>query len=530
MSRRLGQSATVAPSVRTWRATTAVRVFALALAAGQALSAGSFKGAAAILFTLVMIALVSAVLEAGLAGRRSPWIPVVEGIVVATLLVTSLPVDALLVYLAVPPMVAGLRHGWVTTVNTTLTSGAAVLASSVGYDGQRLEVAGLLAAFPWLAIGLGAGLLAAWQSRSVRHLEASQAPYTTAHHLLAQLHDLTRKVGVGLDSPTIAQELAESVRAEAGASAALVTLRSPTGGLEPCARAGDHSPLAEVADFCSAAGRAVTDDTRAGLLLRVQDDVFGVLALDRARGWSDDELRGLQEYVDGRALRLETALLFDEVRMMATSEERNRLAREMHDGVAQEVVALGYLVDEIESQTTEPTALSAAQNLREEISRVVAELRFSIYDLRHEMADQALSGALAEYAREVSAGSDLRVHLTFDEQGPALHRRTEAEVLRVAQEAITNARKHARAINLWVTFATDGKSVSLVVEDDGIGSAGPKDRHYGMHTMRERAERIGAQLTVADRRDGGTVVSLRSTSLSPIGDDRSHEHSRPAGR
>ena len=71
MSRRsLGQSTVIVPSVRTWRATTAVRVFALALAAGQVLSGQSFERSALILFALIVVALVSVVLEAGLAGRR----------------------------------------------------------------------------------------------------------------------------------------------------------------------------------------------------------------------------------------------------------------------------------------------------------------------------------------------------------------------------------------------------------------------------------------------------------------------------
>jgi signal transduction histidine kinase len=507
-----------------------VRVFALALATGQSLSAGSLESSGAILFTLALIAMVTAVLEAGLAGRRSPWIPVVEGILVATLLTTSLPVATLLVYLAVPPVVAGLRHGWVTTVNTGLSSGAAVLASSVGYRDLGLDADRLASSYPWLTIGLGAGLLAAWQSRSVRRLEASQAPYATAHHLLAQLHTLTHQGHIGLDSPSVAHDLAVSLCSEAEARGTAVFVESRTGGLEPCSHVGDDGGLAEVASMSHAASQAVMDGNRAALLLRVQDEVFGVVAMWRQHPWTSDELREIQLSIDDQALPLETALLFDDVRMAATSEERSRLAREMHDGVAQEVVALGYLVDEIESQTREPAALDTAAVLRDEISRVVAELRFSIYDLRHEVADQDLAGAISDYVKETAAGTDLRVHLSFDEQGPALPQRVQAEVLRVAQEAINNVRKHARAINLWVSFATDGDFVHLVVEDDGIGSAGPKPRHYGMHTMSERAERIGAELTVANRRDGGTVVSLRTTAHTRIGDDRRHEHSSPAGR
>ena len=125
--------------------------------------------------------------------------------------------------------------------------------------------------------------------------------------------------------------------------------------------------------------------------------------------------------VDEQSLRLDTALLFDDVRSLATEEERNRLAREIHDGVAQEIASLGYLVDDLAATTIDPEARSAALALRREVTRVVSELRLSIFDLRHGIDEEGgLAGALAEYVREVGAASDLRVHLVLDEQQTAL--------------------------------------------------------------------------------------------------------------
>ena len=158
-----------------------------------------------------------------------------------------------------------------------------------------------------------------------------------------------------------------------------------------------------------------------------------------------------------------------------------------------------------------PAVQRSADDLRDEISRVVSELRFSIFDLRHDVDEAgSFSGALAEYIREIGTRSDLRVHLLLDERGPRLPRRTEAELLRIAQEAIGNVRKHARAVNLWVTLTTNDTELCLVVEDDGVGAAAPRTGHYGLHTMRERAERINADLTLCPRADGGTTVTLRS--------------------
>ena len=256
-------------------------------------------------------------------------------------------------------------------------------------------------------------------------------------------------------------------------------------------------------------GQAVQQAEATALPLRVGDHVFGALVLG-GRQVHTTQLSDLQQLVDEQALRLDTALLFSDVSAIATTEERNRLARDIHDGIAQEVVSLGYLADEI-AECDDPAVQRSADDLRDEISRVVSELRFSIFDLRHDVDEAgSFSGALAEYIREIGTRSDLRVHLLLDERGPRLPRRTEAELLRIAQEAIGNVRKHARAVNLWVTLTTNDTELCLVVEDDGVGAAAPRTGHYGLHTMRERAERINADLTLGPRADGGTTVTLRS--------------------
>jgi signal transduction histidine kinase len=201
----------------------------------------------------------------------------------------------------------------------------------------------------------------------------------------------------------------------------------------------------------------------------------------------------------------------------------------MHDGVAQEIVGLGYIVDEIESISDQEQTRDLASALRSEITRLVSEIRFSIFDLRHEVTDGRLSSPLADYAREVSHATGLRVHLSLSESGPPLPARTATEVLRVAQEAIGNVRKHARARNLWVTFHFDGTTLSLEIEDDGVGNAEPREHHWGLQTMRERAEGVGARLDVAPRPDGGTVVILRSPTTAPSEGESAHGHHRATG-
>jgi signal transduction histidine kinase len=84
----------------------------------------------------------------------------------------------------------------------------------------------------------------------------------------------------------------------------------------------------------------------------------------------------------------------------------------------------------------------------------------------------------------------------------------EVEIMRIVQEAITNARRHSRAKNLWVTLRTAPPRAFVRVADDGVGLRGKRGDSYGMDIMRERAARIGGRLDVRQRVGGGTVVDL----------------------
>ncbi|MFC0221339.1 sensor histidine kinase [Nocardioides zeicaulis] len=487
-----------------WRVTTAIRVFALALATGIVLSDDRAGVSGPLLAALGVIAATGSALDWTTDLRRTGWTATAEMLLAALMLASADPSAGLYAYLAAPPVVAGLRQGLVTTVNVAFVGALGVLAAVGAATGSDPRPQ-LIDAGPWVLSGLGAGLLTSWQSRSLRHLDARRAPYEAAHHLMAQLHGLARRREVGLDTAQLAADLESHLRRATGATASGVWTGSVEEGLVLLSSYGDTTSLA------AEVGRPPEARSPGVRVLPIQgtEGVLGFVALSGVLRWNEEIGDKAAEVTDNFALRIDTAVLFDELRWMATSEERNRLAREMHDGVAQEIVALGYVVDEIASISDDPEARALAEGLRDEISRVVGELRYSIYDLRHTVSDHRLSGALSEYVRElVATGTDLRVHLTFDESGAPLSARTETELLRIAQEAISNVRRHSRAENLWVTFVTDGVQFQLTIEDDGIGSAAPRDRHWGLQTMTERAAGIGAVLEVCNRDHGGTRVHL----------------------
>lgn len=508
-------------SLRQWRVTTAVRVFTLALATGSAAASSTLGQATPLIAAMGVIAAITSAFEWGTPTANMRWLPIGEALLVALVLMSVPEQPGIVAYLAVPPVVAGVRFGLVTTTNATFVAAAAsIITVVIASDPHGVER--LTRAAVWLLAGYGVGCLASWQLRSVRDIEARQAPYAAANQLMSQLHQLAQRGRLGLDSAQLAVELETALRTETEAESSAVFVVGTDDSVGLLASHGDAAALFALRDQLAQSGSTLPDV--AELPLRSADKVRGTVLLIRSSGWSDEEREAAQEIADDFVVRLDTAVLFDDVRLIATAEERNRLAREMHDGVAQEVVALGFLVDEIEEISSEPETRALAATLRDEISRVVTELRFSIFDLRHHVAEHRLSGALAEYVREVSHGSELRVHLLLDESGPPLPSWTESELLRVAQEAIGNVRKHAHAMNLWVTLASDSAGITLRIEDDGIGNAMPRDRHWGLQTMSERAERIGAQLTVTPRPDGGTVVLLCSTEVPPPERTETRDH------
>ncbi len=141
---------------------------------------------------------------------------------------------------------------------------------------------------------------------------------------------------------------------------------------------------------------------------------------------------------------------------------------------------------------------------------MITELRMSLFELRSEVDRQGgLTAAVSEYARTVGAAGGMRVHFSIEETPARLPASVEAELMRIAQEAITNARKHAGAQNLWVSCEIDPPYARIEVSDDGagIGPHRPEGR-LGLAIMAERAERIRGQLEITPRATGGTSVAV----------------------
>ncbi|MDP3971817.1 MAG: sensor histidine kinase [Candidatus Nanopelagicales bacterium] len=362
--------------------------------------------------------------------------------------------------------------------------------------------------------------------------------YLAAHELLSQLAQLSRALPAGLDEIRLAQVLLEQIALETPYDRAAFYSVNDLDHLVPVTTLGADHLKWESRDVARSAedlapgrsGRTIDLTPKsqpasarpnsgpnpgsfaAILPAWVGDRRIGVAVIERDNGpWTVDQLAAAERTVADAAIQLDAGRLFSDVRALATAEERRRLAREIHDGVAQEIASLGYQADDIAAGCPDPRTEQAIRALRRELSRVVTELRLSIFDLRADVqADGGLGAALSSHVRQVGAASGLTVHLVLDESSRRLGSAAETELFRIAQEAITNARRHSSAENLWVTCRVHPPQALLRVADDGQGLGSARIDSYGLDIMQERARRMGAQFTVRDREGGGTVVEVVS--------------------
>lgn len=251
--------------------------------------------------------------------------------------------------------------------------------------------------------------------------------------------------------------------------------------------------------------------------LRARGTLVGMLALEHhAPGsYGRRELQLLDGFVDSAALAIDNARWFARLRAIGADEERVRIARDMHDRLGQSLASVGFGLDLIRRQVRDEPLLEDLDRLRVEVRGAVAEVRETLGDLRTDVSDQrGFVETLAGYLERVEARAGLEVNFTHH-SGPRLPLNQERELWRIAQEAVTNAERHAGAQHLSVRWDCNGSGAVLVVADDGkgfaVGEAGRPDS-FGLRGMRERADAIGALLDVDSAPGAGTVVRCRLDS------------------
>jgi signal transduction histidine kinase len=483
------------------------------------------------MIALTVVAVLASRTTPNLRLRRA--LRLVEAAFAAALISAGMPeTEVLLPYLVVPSFAAGFGLGTIDATAVTLTS-AVMFVGVRAVEGGTWDSLDMVEVIQWLGVAMTAGLMSGWARRLLQEERRTTSSYASAHQLLTALRDVSRGLPSGLDEVSLAQSILMSVSTHLEFDRGAVYSRDQKGIITPLAYQG-----ADRLEWNPRSGDRVWDSRFdmttpsqleqtitpgiegycAFLPIHLADRIIGLVAVERTSGpWPHRNLLAAQSVVDDAGLQLETGQLFSEVRSIATVEERRRLAREIHDGIAQELASLGYVVDDLSARSADPEITEELADLRGELTRMVSELRLSIFDLRSDVQPSTgLGAALSSYVRSTGAGSALTMHLILDESSMRLPVEVETEVLRIAQEAITNARKHSRARNLWVTCRVDPPRVFLRVADDGQGLGSPRADSYGLEIMRERADRIGADLSMRQRVGGGTVVELTHGSPTVV--------------
>lgn len=200
----------------------------------------------------------------------------------------------------------------------------------------------------------------------------------------------------------------------------------------------------------------------------------------------------------------------------AQEQERTRLAREVHDGPAQALSNAIFQVEVVQRLLDRDELLARAElkQLREVLTRELRGVRAYLSQLRPPLlTDLGLSGAISEAADQIGTALGVQVAVELDEGIDSLPETVEIVALRVIQEALQNARKHAQATSIRVRMAREDASWVVEVRDDGKGFDADDPpisgrRHFGLQFMRERAELIGARFEVRSSPNLGTAVRM----------------------
>jgi two-component system NarL family sensor kinase len=259
----------------------------------------------------------------------------------------------------------------------------------------------------------------------------------------------------------------------------------------------------------------------ASIPLYFQDKPLGIMNVTGPewRKLTADELQLLSTIAYQVGIAIERARLAEDATRLARAEERTRLAREIHDTLAQGLTAIALNIEgAMHRLETHP------DQARERLGRALAMARENLEDARRSVLDlrsaaglegKPLAEALAGLARTFTSDTGVPATVRAANVGE-LPQRTERELYRIAQEALTNVRKHAHAHSVEITLRRRGATLTLSVRDDGRGFArgarptGPAiDGGQGLVGMRERARLLGGRLQISSATERGTRVVAR---------------------
>ena len=271
-----------------------------------------------------------------------------------------------------------------------------------------------------------------------------------------------------------------------------------------------------------------------GVPIRYKDRAVGSLYLTDKHGGApftpeDEEIVRL--FSNQAAVAIQNAQLYERVQALAVETERTRISREMHDGLAQVLSYVNTKAQAIEALLDNedvPSARAQLKELSQAAREVYGDVREGILALRTQAGgERSFADALAAYITEYQhqLGPSTRVDLRIPDN-LNLTPLQEVQILRIVQEALTNARKHASAEHISVTFSQGTRGLEIEVWDDGSGFNPLAIKrgewpHLGLQTMQERAEAIGGAFEIESTPGNGTRVRVTVPHPSSVRTERS---------
>jgi signal transduction histidine kinase len=236
----------------------------------------------------------------------------------------------------------------------------------------------------------------------------------------------------------------------------------------------------------------------------------------------EDELLA-QMFATQAAIAIDNARLHDQVQRLAVVEERERIGRDLHDGIIQGIYAVALSLEDVpELMADEPAeAVERVDRAIDALNASIREIRNFILGLQSEFVGGAdLPGGLATLAREfqLNAAIDIAVDVAGGaEASRDLPASVRVNLLQMAREVLSNTARHSRAGSASIRLVERDGTVELAIDDDGVGfdpATTPGSAHLGLANLRDRAAAIGASLAIDSAPGAGTRIIARVPLLS----------------
>ena len=249
-----------------------------------------------------------------------------------------------------------------------------------------------------------------------------------------------------------------------------------------------------------------------GVPVRLGSEIFGNLYLaGKETGFTEAD----QEAVEGLATiagaAIHTARLQRRLRRLAVVEDRERIARDLHDAIIQDLFAVGLSLQAHSQTALEPATRDLISNTVDRLDDAIAALRRFIFELQPPgWSRRDLKGEVAELLSHLGKAHEADTELTIEGALEALQAGLVDDALQLVSEAVSNALRHSGAETVEVMLHRDGDELMLVVKDDGAGfdPSQPTDG-MGLENIRRRAERTGGEATIISTPGAGTTVRIR---------------------